>query len=402
MSEWKSVKLGEVIQINPDSISRDYPHHRIEYVDISSVGTGILNDTTTTLLKDAPSRARRLVRNEDTILSTVRPNRRSFWYVKDCPQNMVVSTGFAVLRAKDKIHPRFLYFLISDHNFTNYLVANEQGAAYPAVNAETISNADVSLPSYETQIGISSVLGSLEDKIGLNFKMNQTLEKMAITLYKHLFKNGDVKCKVSELLNINPRISVKKGEEVKFVDMKAIPTDSCSVQYQDIHNKHYSSGTKFNNGDILFARITPCLQNGKTAIVDFLDEEEIGVGSTEFLVLRPTDLACSNYIYCLSRDEAFRKHAEQSMVGTSGRQRVQNQSILDYEVPKPDKEAMVKFQKVTTEWFKLIKRNTLANFHLMKTRDYILPLLLKGELDLSEAAEKVREVISDEQPKPSI
>lgn len=402
MTEWNTIKLGGIIEINPDSISSDYPHHSIEYVDISSVGTGILHDTNTTLLKNAPSRARRLVKNEDTIISTVRPNRRSFWFVKDCPSNMVVSTGFAVLRAKDKIHPRFLYFLISDHKFTNYLVANEQGAAYPAVNVDTIANAEISLPPYETQIGISSVLGSLEDKIDLNFKINQTLEKMAITVYKHLFKNGDEKCKVSELLNINPRISVKKGTEVKFVDMKALPTDSCSVQYQDIHNKPHSSGTKFNNGDILFARITPCLQNGKTAIVDFLDEGETGVGSTEFLVLRPTDLSCSNYIYCLSRDEAFRKHAEQSMVGTSGRQRVQNQSILDYEVPIPENEAMAKFQQVTTEWFNLIKRNTLANFHLMKTRDYLLPLLMKGEIDLSEAAEIVREVISNEQPEPSV
>jgi type I restriction enzyme S subunit len=184
--------------------------------------------------------------------------------------------------------------------------------------------------------------------------------------------------------------------------MKALPTNSCSVKYEDIQFKAFSSGTKFENGDVLFARITPCLQNGKTAIVDFLKEGDVGVGSTEFLVLRPLDSACTQYVYCLTRDEEFRRHAEQSMVGTSGRQRVQNQSILDYEVKLPNPETMNNFDRITRNWFDLINRNTIANYYLRKTRNYLLPRLLSGEMDFSEAVEKVREVISNEQPEPSV
>jgi type I restriction enzyme S subunit len=90
------------------------------------------------------------------------------------------------------------------------------------------------------------------------------------------------------------------------------------------------------------------------------------------------------------------------MVGTSGRQRVQNQSILDYEVKLPNPETMNNFDRITRNWFDLINRNTIANYYLRKTRNYLLPRLLSGEMDFSEAVEKVREVISNEQPEPSV
>lgn len=150
MNEWKEVRLGEVVQINPESLTKDYPFNVIDYIDISSVGTGELRETTQYPISEAPSRAKRLVRAGDTILSTVRPNRRSFLYLKKPKENQVVSTGFAVLRATEKINSRYLYYLISDQKFTDYLVSQEQGAAYPAVSIDSIKNAIVLLPDLET------------------------------------------------------------------------------------------------------------------------------------------------------------------------------------------------------------------------------------------------------------
>ena len=117
------------------------------------------------------------------------------------------------------------------------------------------------------------VLSSLEDKIELNQRINQTLEEMAMTMYKHWFieKDGSKRTKtLQDFIILNPRISVKKGTLLKHVDMKALPTNQMSVSDEDITEKNYTSGTKFMKNDVLLARITPCLENKKSAFVDFL------------------------------------------------------------------------------------------------------------------------------------
>ena len=143
--------LGNIVSINPESISRDYPYDDIHYIDISSVGSGIIHSTKNMLINDAPSRAKRIIKHGDIILSTVRPNRRSFAFIKNPIENTIVSTGFAVLRAKDQINQRYLYYSISTQSFTNYLVSRAKGATYPAVDKEIISNAEILLPDIEVQ-----------------------------------------------------------------------------------------------------------------------------------------------------------------------------------------------------------------------------------------------------------
>ena len=157
-------------------------------MDISSVGTGYYSDIQRLKIEDAPSRAKRLVSDGDTIISTVRPGNKSYCYLKKTTPKMVVSTGFAVLRPKkDLLDERFLYYLVTNQSFTDYLVSHEKGAAYPAVGTETIENALVNIPDMRTQKRISDILGSLDDKIELNRRMNETLEQMAMALYKHWF-----------------------------------------------------------------------------------------------------------------------------------------------------------------------------------------------------------------------
>src|SRR3989338_381739 len=110
---WRKVRLGDVAGINAHSINSDFPHKRIEYIDISAVGSGIISGVSEYEFNEAPIRARRLVTNGDTILSTVRPNRRSFLYIQNPKENVVVSTGFAVLSPKKETDPRFLYYLVT-------------------------------------------------------------------------------------------------------------------------------------------------------------------------------------------------------------------------------------------------------------------------------------------------
>ncbi len=187
--EWRRVRLGDVAEINPDSINSAWPYSHIRYIDISSVGEGILIEPPQVMsLAEAPSRAKRLVQEGDTVLSTVRPGRRSMFYVKRAEPDLVVSTGFAVLRPrKGCIEPRYLYACIYDKAFTEFLVKREKGAAYPAVLPEDIADAMINLPTLAEQRAIAHILGTLDDKIELNRRMSETLEQMARTIFKAWF-----------------------------------------------------------------------------------------------------------------------------------------------------------------------------------------------------------------------
>ncbi len=191
--EWCRYRLGDLVDFNPDSIGADYPYELIKYVDISSVGEGAIKEPPKKLsVFEAPSRARRLVRAGDTVLSTVRPNRRSMFFVRETIPDLVVSTGFAVLRPReDLIEPRFLYALVFDERFTAYLVSRQKGAAYPAVLPSDIAEAEIGLPPLLEQRAIARILGTLDDKIELNRRMNETLEAMAQALFKSWFVDFD-------------------------------------------------------------------------------------------------------------------------------------------------------------------------------------------------------------------
>lgn len=130
-------------------------------------------------------------------------------------------------------------------------------------------------------------------------------------------------CVFSEAVNVNPKRELKKGATSKFVSMAELREFNKKIQGVTI--RQFSGGSKFVNGDTLMARITPCLENGKTAFVDILDNDEVGCGSTEFIVLSGKDnKSISQFVYYLAISPVIRQAAIKSMTGTSGRQRVES------------------------------------------------------------------------------
>lgn len=145
--------------------------------------------------------------------------------------------------------------------------------------------------------------------------------------------------RMDAIAEVNPRRRVRKGQSVPFVEMAALPLHSRDIATQDISVRDAKgAGAHFKNGDTLLARITPCLENGKTAQVRCLPPDAIGEGSTEFIVLCGVDPADNDFVYYLSRDPDFRQYAIGRMEGTSGRQRVAWQSIAAYEFLCPSPE----------------------------------------------------------------
>ncbi|MCD6329967.1 MAG: restriction endonuclease subunit S [Candidatus Cloacimonetes bacterium] len=139
----------------------------------------------------------------------------------------------------------------------------------------------------------------------------------------------------SDAVQINPKSPVKKGEVYPFVDMKAIEPNNRSVTTL-IEREFKGGGSKFIDGDTLMARITPCLENGKIARYKSVHEETVAHGSTEFIVIRgKPDITDSLFVYYLTRWDEVRNYAISQMSGTSGRQRVPNESLDHLEISIP-------------------------------------------------------------------
>ena len=216
------------------------------------------------------------------------------------------------------------------------------GATLPNLNTAIIRSIQILYPSLQTQRKIASILSAYDDLIENNTRRIAILEEMAQSLYREWFVHcrfpGHEKKRLveSELglipegwevvkaryaVEIDPLTKVPKEGEKPFVSMSSLSIDSMLIENVELRTGN--SGSKFRNGDTLFARITPCLENGKTGFVQFLPSASaVAFGSTEFIVLRSRRL-CPEYVYLMARSNEFRDNAIKSMTGATGRQRVQ-------------------------------------------------------------------------------
>lgn len=184
---------------------------------------------------------------------------------------------------------------------------------------------------------------------------------------------------VNKLIEFNPKEPLRKGTLAPYLDMAALPTLGSWPRPPVL--REFGSGMRFRNNDTLMARITPCLENGKTAFVQCLPDEAIGWGSTEFIIMRPKLPIPAEYAYLLARNTVFREHAIRSMTGTSGRQRAQVNTIGNFKVVSPQSdEIWESFAVLVGSIFKVIKTNSKISESLAECRDTLLPKLISGDL----------------------
>jgi type I restriction enzyme S subunit len=151
-------------------------------------------------------------------------------------------------------------------------------------------------------------------------------------------------CTLSEIANVNPTRTLSKGCIAKCYDMSCLPTRGCVPEGGEM--KAYNGGVRFQNGDTLIARITPCLENGKAAYINILNDKEVAFGSTEYIVFSPIDTMPSSFYYFLIRSKKFRAFSLQYMNGSSGRQRVSGDELAAFPLTKPSQEALSRFDMV--------------------------------------------------------
>ena len=140
--------------------------------------------------------------------------------------------------------------------------------------------------------------------------------------------------RAADFIDFNPRLSLKKGDIATKVAMDKLKPFTKKIP--ETEKAEFNGGAKFCNGDTVMARITPCLENGKTAYVDMLDDGEIGFGSTEFIVMRAkAGISDPQFVYYTAINPTFRNVAIKSMVGSSGRQRIQQSVLEELELSVP-------------------------------------------------------------------
>lgn len=179
---------------------------------------------------------------------------------------------------------------------------------------------------------------------------------------------------ITEIVDFNPPRKIKKGSIAPFIDMASLPTGAREVS--EVGEREFKgSGSKFQNGDTLFARITPCLENGKTAKVNVLNEGDVAHGSTEFIVMSAIDQQYDeDFVYYIARLPAFRNYAQSRMEGTSGRQRVPWQALATYELPIPPKEIRKQIGDILSSIDDKIELNRQTN----QTLEHIAQAIFKS------------------------
>jgi len=397
--EWKTTKLGNIAIINPDIITKDWPYTYIQYIDISSVGEGLIQTAPLRLeLSKAPSRAKRLVRPGDTVLSTVRPNRRSMFYVNKPADDWVVSTGFAVLRPDEqRIHPRFLYCCVFNQAFTDYLITREKGAAYPAVSPEDIANVEIPLPSLTHQRAIACILGALDDKIELNRRMNETLEQIAQAIFKKWFieptKNGKLpegwrEGTLGDIAGLIGGYAFKSKDwiedgvpVVKIGSVKRGIVDLREVSFVSIDVAEQARRFRLDVGDFLISMTGYVGEVGLVPPTENLPLLNQRVGK---FVLEKPGTSRLGFLYCFTRRPEFKSQVEQKSHGTA-QANVSVQGILSIPIILPPKRLKEEFDAFCEPILNRILRIHADIQTLSALRDTLLPKLISGELRVPDA-----------------
>ncbi|WP_035098289.1 restriction endonuclease subunit S [Anoxybacillus tepidamans] len=399
-SKWERKLLGELVDINVENLSQKTPGNTpIEYIDIASIEkTGYIAQTKQYTFSNAPSRARRVVRTGDVIVSTVRPYLKAFALVTDEHNGKICSTGFAVLRPKKGVDSRFIYQTVIDDRFIEYLKSKMTGSSYPAVRPIDIAVYPLDVPKYEEQRKIAAILSSVDEAIEKTEAIIEQTEKVKKGLMQQLLTKGightkfkkteigeipeewEVK-QLAEVCVVNPTYRIEKGTICSYVEMGAVNENSPHISYFGKREAGQGGGSRFKENDVLFARITPCTENGKTALVPKL-ESEVGLGSTEFIVLSPLkQILDPKFLYYFVKSDRVRNYAISRMTGTTGRQRVPKE-VFEQElmIALPPIDEQKKIGEILYNYDKKIDHEKRWKNQLQTIKKALMQVLLTGKV----------------------
>jgi type I restriction enzyme S subunit len=395
----------------------------INYLDTSNCTKNEISIIQKISKGNYPSRAKRVVKKDDIIISTVRPNQCHYAIIKSPLQNMVVSTGFTVLSSTDAVVPEFLYYFLSQERITEKLNTIAAGAttSYPSINPDDILDLEINLPGKDNQVKIANVLTPLDNKISLNNRINAELEQMARTIYNYWFVQFDFPIPAAEAASMGkPELEGKPykasgGEMVWNEELKREIPVGWEVKKLGNVLDTVLGGTPSTSNDQFWKNGTyHWLNSGEIANFPVVEselkitEEAIRNSATELLPkgttllsitrhLRPTILAvdaCANqsvvgikengdikcyFLYPYLKNEITRL----TSLRTGAQQPHINKDILDNSIiilPPSNDDILNKYNEISEPIFKQIIANAFQSQELTRLRDFLLPLLMNGQV----------------------
>ncbi len=292
-----------------------------------------------------------------------------------------VSSAYQVFRIKDeeKLNPKYLLMWYKRSDFDRYARFRSHGSAHEFFEYDEMCDVYLPLPDIDRQRAIVEEYETLSRRIRLNEQMIEKLEATAQALYRKMFVDGIDKENLPEgwrmrtlddICIINPKLSLKINTAAPFFDMDSLPTRGFFID--KVRYREFGSGMKFQNDDVLLARITPCMENGKAAIISDLGNEETAFGSTEFIVLRGRHQKLTSILATLVRNEYFREYAKKQMKGTDGRQRVEASALSLYEMVIPGNSILADIENDLSKLYIDMHLKTKENSKLSELQSLLL------------------------------
>ena len=407
-------KLGEICDLNKESLSSKDSYLDIEYLDTSSITENTIDNIQYIQYCDAPSRAKRKVRHNTIVYSTVRPRLKHYGILTNPAENLIVSTGFVTIDVKeefaDTIDPYYLFLYLTKPLITDNLanIADTAVSAYPSINPSDLANIIIDCPKLNEQRKIASLIQNVDNKIALNRALNHNLEAMAKQLYDYWFVQFDFPDKEGKpykssggkmVWNVKLKRYIPEGWECKnLLDIaiftnglacqKYRPTTEAKLPVIKIREMHdgFTTDTewvkadipdsvKIFNGDVLFSW-------SASLEVMLWCFGEGGLNQHIFKVTGKDGFPRSYYYYQLKDYvNVFKAIAEarKTTMGHITQDHLQQSTIA---VP-PTTELPILLEKKIAPLFEQIITLQEENAHLVKLRDELLPLLMNGQVSVN-------------------
>jgi type I restriction enzyme S subunit len=385
MGEWKDTPLSAVADLLPGYAFKgmDFGVGTSRGVKIKDVQAGVVAVETLDALDVSGYNQERIKKyrlGAGDHLITMTGNLGRVATIPDSEHDIYLNQRVAKLLPKPNVFEDFLLYVIKSTDFIDYCITHaDSETAQPNISAGTILAYEFSLPPEDEQRAIASVLSSLDAKIDMLHRQNKTLEGMAEALFRQWFLEGaGTPVPVTDIINFNPSRPLKKGQSAPYLEMKNLQETSSIPD--GIRYREFTSGMRFQNGDTLLARISPCLENGKCCFVQCMHEGEVGWGSTEFIVMRSKKGYSPFLSYALAKSPDFIDFASNTLAGSSGRQRAQLEIMMEFPLVRPDANTIVTVNAQMDGFAKRIDLNHRQITSLTALRDTLLPKLMSGEV----------------------
>ena len=399
MSSWKKIRLEDACTTNANTYSPKEKWPFVNYLDTGNIVDNKIDSIQyiDTEKEKLPSRARRKVRKDSIIYSTVRPNQRHFGIIKTQPNNFLVSTGFTVIDVNTSIlDADFLYYRLSQNDLVETLhsIAEQSTSAYPSIKASDIENIEIDVPDIDTQAAIGRFLRNLEEKIRCNEEINDNLLQQAQAIFKHWFTDNPNLDDMKQVPLAELCLVVTKGttpttlgkpfvtEGINFIKVESIldnhTFDQNKFAFIDSETNNLLKRSIINSGDIIFT-IAGTL--GRFALID--DSVLPANTNQAVAIIRANqNKVTPDYLYSFFlgnwHNDYYRKRIQQAVQAN-----LNLGTIKSLPIPiLPDK-AMSEYLGILSPIITMTKANELEITKLRAIRDTLLPKLMSGQVDVS-------------------